>query len=48
MLSGMDDELAVLSGREETVRILDQVRADAAEDLAGVEQAFHERRKELA
>ena len=47
MLDGLDDELAVLSGRASTIRILDQVRGEH-DDLADIEAEFHARRKELA
>jgi type IV secretion system protein VirB4 len=47
-LGGMDDEIAVLSGREETVRVLDRARAEVGDDPAALLPAFHRMRKELA
>jgi type IV secretion system protein VirB4 len=43
-LSGLDDELAILSGRTETVAILDQVRAQLGDDPNVWLPAFHRRR----
>lgn len=44
-LGGMDDEIAVLSGREETVRVLDRARAEVGDDPAELLPAFHRMRK---
>ena len=44
-LSGMDDALAVLSGRAETVALLDQIRAEAGDDYAQWRDLFHARRR---
>jgi type IV secretion system protein VirB4 len=47
-LSGFDDELAVLSGRTETVELLDRVRQESGDDPARWLPIFHaERRKAL-
>jgi len=46
-LHGMDDEIAVLSGREETVRLLDTIRAEVGDDPAVWLPLFHHRRKSL-
>jgi len=43
-LSGEDDLLAVLSGREETVTLLDQIRAEVGDDPANWLPLFHQRR----
>ena len=46
-LGGMEDEIAVLSGREETVRVLDRAREIAGEDdPVALIDAFHKMRKE--
>jgi type IV secretion system protein VirB4 len=45
-MGGMDDEIAVLSGREETVRVLDRARAEVGDDPAELLPAFHRMRKE--
>lgn len=47
-LGGMDDEIAVLSGREETVRVLDRARELAGDDPVALIHTFHKMRKELA
>ena len=44
-LDGLDDALAVLSGRTETVSLLDQIRADTGDDYARWRDLFHARRK---
>ncbi len=44
-LSGMDDALAVLSGRTETVALLDQIRASAGDDYAQWCDLFHAQRR---
>ena len=44
-LAGLDDTLAVLSGREETVGLLDQIRAEVGDDPADWLPLFHQRRK---
>lgn len=47
-LTGMEEELAVLSGREANVRILDQVRREIGEDdPTRLLEAFHVRRREV-
>ena len=48
-LDGMDDFIAVLSGRETTTRIFDRVRQhDLDADIENVLAAFHDaRRKEV-
>ena len=47
-LAGMDDEIAILSGREETVRVLDRAREQVGDDPAALIPAFHKLRKEAA
>ena len=47
-LSGMDDEIAVLSGREETVRVMDRAREEVGDDPARLLPVFHRMRKEIA
>jgi type IV secretion system protein VirB4 len=44
-LSGMDDALAILSGRAETVALLDRIRAETGDDYAQWRPLFHARRK---
>lgn len=44
-LDGMDDALAVLSGRSSTVALLDQLRAEVGDDPATWLPLFHKRRK---
>jgi len=44
-LNGLDDELAVLSGRSETVAIMDMARAEMGDDSALWLPAFHRRRR---
>lgn len=44
-LHGMGDALAVLSGREETVRLLDQIRKEVGDDPEHWLPVFHQRRK---
>ena len=45
-LGGFDDALAVLSGRTETVELLDRIRAEVGDDPAQWLPVFHaERRK---
>lgn len=46
-LGGMDDALAVLSGRAETVGLLDRLRAEAGDDYAQWRDLFHARRRSL-
>ncbi|MCH8072320.1 MAG: VirB4 family type IV secretion/conjugal transfer ATPase [Proteobacteria bacterium] len=43
-LSGEDDLLAILSGREETVALLDKIRAEVGDDPADWLPLFHQRR----
>ena len=45
-LSGHDDLLAVLSGREESVGLLDQIRAEVGDQPEDWLPVFHERRKQ--
>ncbi|MBG0792151.1 VirB4 family type IV secretion/conjugal transfer ATPase [Methylocystis sp. H62] len=47
-LKGMDDALAVLSGRTATVDLLDRLRAEVGDDPANWLPLFHQRRKGLA
>lgn len=47
-LAGMDDELAVLSGRTSTVELLDRIRAEVGDDPAIWLPLFQEQRKDLA
>jgi type IV secretion system protein VirB4 len=44
-LGGMGDEIAVLSGRQETVELLDQILAETGEDPVAWLPVFHKRRK---
>lgn len=44
-LTGMDGALAVLSGRTETVALLDQIRASAGDDYAQWRDLFHAQRR---
>lgn len=46
-LSGMDDALAILSGRASTVELLDQLRAELGDDPAKWLPEFHKRRAGL-
>ncbi len=46
-LGGMADEIAILSGRNETVELLDQILAEAGEDPAIWMPVFQQRRKSL-
>jgi type IV secretion system protein VirB4 len=46
-LGGLDDELAVLSGRAETVDFLDQLRAQHGDDPAGWMVPFQIGRRQL-
>ena len=46
-LGGLDDALAVLSGRTETVELLDQIRAVHGDDPADWTQPFHDARRRL-
>lgn len=46
-LKGMDDALAILSGRKETVTLLDDIRAEFGDDPKTWIPIFHERRKQL-
>lgn len=43
-LSGMDEALAILSGRAETVALLDRIRAEVGDDYADWRAPFHARR----
>lgn len=44
-MGGLDDAIAVLSSRESTVRLLDEIRAEVGDDPADWLPVFHERRK---
>lgn len=44
-LNGMDDYLAILSGREETVRLLDEIREEVGDNPKDWLPIFHARRK---
>ena len=44
-LNGLDDALAVLSGRSETVALLDRLRAEAGDDYADWRGPFHSQRR---
>ncbi|MDR3418845.1 MAG: VirB4 family type IV secretion/conjugal transfer ATPase [Nevskia sp.] len=46
-LAGMQDEIAILSGRQETVELLDQILAEVGEDPAVWMPVFQQRRKHL-
>ncbi|MDB5977350.1 MAG: VirB4 family type secretion/conjugal transfer ATPase [Nevskia sp.] len=46
-LSGMDDEIAILSGRQETVELLDRILAEVGEDPAAWMPIFQQRRRTL-
>jgi type IV secretion system protein VirB4 len=46
-LDGLDDELAILSGRTETVELLDQLRARYGDDPAAWLAPFHQERRRL-
>jgi len=47
-LGGLDDHLAVLSGRTATIELVDRIRAEVGDDPAAWLPLFHQRRKELA
>jgi type IV secretion system protein VirB4 len=44
-LDGLDDELAILSGRSETVELLDRIRAAHGDDPADWLEPFHQARR---
>ncbi len=46
-LDGMEDELAILSGRAETVDLLDRIRAQVGDDPAAWLAPFHAQRRSL-
>ena len=46
-LSGMDDALSVLSGRTETVALLDRLRAETGDAYAQWRDPFHDQRRFL-
>jgi type IV secretion system protein VirB4 len=46
-LSGFEDEIAILSGRQETVELLDRILAEVGDDPAAWMPVFHRRRKSL-
>ena len=43
-LAGLDDEIAVLSGRTETVNLLKTIREEVGDDPADWLPIFHQRR----
>ncbi|MBL6748936.1 MAG: VirB4 family type IV secretion/conjugal transfer ATPase [Nevskia sp.] len=45
-LAGMEDEIAILSGRQETVELLDRILAEVGEDPAAWLPQFQQRRKQ--
>lgn len=47
-LAGLDDALAVLSGRAETVELLDRLRAEHGDDPAAWLAPFHQARRQLS
>ncbi|MBB5746547.1 VirB4 family type IV secretion/conjugal transfer ATPase [Brevundimonas variabilis] len=46
-LTGMDDALSILSGRTETVTLLDRLRAEVGDDYALWRDPFHDQRRFL-
>ena len=46
-LDGLDDELAVLSGRTETVNLLDRIRAEHGDEPARWLEPFHQARRTM-
>ena len=44
-LGGMDDALAILSGRASTVALLDRIRAEVGDDYAHWRAPFHAQRR---
>jgi type IV secretion system protein VirB4 len=46
-LNGLDDELAVLSGRAETVELLDRIRAQHGDDAAVWGPIFQKERRRI-
>ena len=46
-LDGLDDQIAVLSGRSETVDLLDRVRAEHGDDPARWLEPFHMKRRQI-
>jgi len=46
-LSGMEDEIAIISAREETIRLLDSLRAEVGDDPNVWLPLFHQRRKQV-
>jgi type IV secretion system protein VirB4 len=46
-LNGLDDELAVLSGRAETVELLDRIRAQHGDDPAVWGPIFQKERRRI-
>jgi type IV secretion system protein VirB4 len=46
-LGGLEDELAVLSGRAETVELLDRIRAQHGDDPAVWGSIFHQERRRI-
>lgn len=45
-LTGLEDEIAVISGREDTLALLDQIRSEVGDDPSIWLPIFHSRRKE--
>ncbi len=46
-LEGLEDEIAIISGRENTVKLLDQIRQEVGDDPSVWLPIFHQRRKQL-
>ncbi|OYX36569.1 MAG: transporter [Caulobacterales bacterium 32-69-10] len=46
-LDGLDDQIAILSGRTETVDLLDRVRAEHGDDPAHWLEPFHSQRRQI-
>lgn len=44
-LRGLEDDIAIISGREETLALFDQIRAEVGDDQKKWLPVFHERRK---
>ncbi len=44
-LTGLEDEIAIISAREETLALLDQIRREVGDDPNVWIPLFHERRK---
>jgi type IV secretion system protein VirB4 len=46
-LAGLEDDIAIISAREQTLLLLDQIRAEVGDDPAKWLPLFHTRRKEV-